>query len=211
MYLGHFAVGLAARPLAPKASLGAMLAATQVVDILYGIFACVGLTAVGTAGPMDHGLVMTLVWSTLAGAAAFAVWRDLRSGVVIGLLVLSHWVGDFVSHFRVLPLAFSGSPLVGLGLYRSPVVMIAMDFGLFAAGIFIYLRTTKPADRAGTWGFWLLIAWILAGMAACVLPGKLIVIASAVMLGTLPLGIWVDRHRIGRRAVVTGVPTPKAT
>jgi hypothetical protein len=195
MFLGHFAVGLAAKPFTPKAPLGVLLVATQVIDILYAVFLIAGVGRTGATSPWDHGLVMSALWSVAAFAIAYAFSRDLRSGIVIGLLVLSHWVGDFISWDHVLPLAFGGSPLVGLGLYNSVVVMLAGDFGLFAGAIAIYLLKTKAKDRMGIWAFWLMIAYILAMMPACALPGKLIIIAAFLMLTLLPFGIWIDRHR----------------
>jgi hypothetical protein len=142
-----------------------------------------------------NGLVMSAVWSVIAFAIAFVFSRDLRTGIVISILVLSNWVEDFISWDRILPLAFAGSPLVGLGLYNSVVVMIAGDFTLFAASIAIYLRKTEANDRTGTWAFWLMVAYILTMMPACTLPGKLIIIVAFLMTALLPFGIWIDRHR----------------
>ncbi len=194
MFLGHFAVGMAAKPFTPKASLGVLLVSTQALDIVYAVLLLAGAGA-GGATPWDHGLVMSAVWSVAAFGIAFAVSRDIRTGITIGILVLSHWIGDFLAWDRILPLAFAGSPLVGLGLYNSVVVMVAGDFALFAGAIAIYLRRTKAIDRAGTWAFWLMVAYILAMMPACTLPGKLIVIVALLILLLLPFGIWIDRHR----------------
>jgi hypothetical protein len=138
---------------------------------------------------------MSAVWSVAALAIAFMFSRDLRTSIVIGFLVLSHWIGDFISWDHILPLAFGGSPLVGLGLYNSIVVMIAGDFALFAGAIAIYLLKTKANDRRGTWAFWFMTAYILAMMPACALPGKLVIIVAFLMTTLLPFGIWIDRHR----------------
>jgi hypothetical protein len=170
------------------------------------VFVLVGVTAVGTAGCFDHGLVMTFIWSVLVFGVSLALSRNVRHSAVIGLLVACHWVCDFIAYYHTLPLALVGSPLVGLGLYANPVVMVATDLTLFAAGIFVYLRATKPVDRTGTWGLWLLVAYIVAVAAACALPGRLIVIAAALIALTLPLRIWVDRHRRVVRAVGRRMP-----
>lgn len=196
MYLGHFAVGFAAKPVAPKVSLGILLVATQVIDILYAVFVFVGIAQPGAASPWDHGLVMSFIWSLLAFVIAFLFYRDIRSGIIIGILVLSHWILDFIAWDYALPLAFKDSPLVGLGLFNSVVVMIVGDFGLFAVGIAIYLTRTKAIDRTGKWAPWLLIAYILALIPACLLPGKLIIITGLAMILVVPLGYWVDRHRL---------------
>ncbi|HEX3044576.1 MAG TPA: hypothetical protein VHY08_07460 [Bacillota bacterium] len=195
MYLGHFAVGLAARPAAPKVSLGILLVATQVLDILYGVFLLFNIGRPGGAGPWDHSLLMTVIWSVMAFLISWIFYRKIGPSIMIGFLVLSHWIADFISWDQVLPLSFSKQPLLGLGLYNSLGAMIICDFGLFAAGITIYLRSTKANDRIGKWAFWLLVAYIIALMPACALPGKLIIITSFLMILIAPLGTWSDRRR----------------
>jgi hypothetical protein len=204
MFVGHFALGLAAKPIAPKASLGVLLISTQVIDILYAIFLVTGISREGAAGYWDHGLIMTGVWSAAGFAIALLFSRNLRSSAVIGLLIFSHWVGDFFAWDHILPLAFEGSPLVGLGLYNQVAVMITTDFGLFGAAIAIYLLRTRAKDRTGTLAFWLMVAYILAMIPACTLQGKLIIIVAILIAALLPFGIWIDRHRsvisAGKRA-----------
>ena len=43
MFLGHFAVGLAAKPLAPRVPLPVLLAAPQVMDLAWPIFVGIGV------------------------------------------------------------------------------------------------------------------------------------------------------------------------
>jgi len=145
----HLAVGLVARPLAPKAPLGAILLATELTDILWGVFTLARLDGVGFA-PWSHGLLTSAIWSGLAGLASGRVYRDKRTGAVIGLLVFSHWVLDFISHPMQpntapdLPLAFAGSPKVGLGLYGAlGRRAAAVELGLLVLGIATYLVTRR--------------------------------------------------------------------
>jgi hypothetical protein len=130
MFFGHIAVGLAAKGVAPKASLGALLLSTTAIDTLAGVFAIAGIETVDASGnssiPWSHGLFMAVVWAILGAALAFLLSRDRRVSAVIGLVVFSHWVLDFISHPMSLgghlppdlPLLFEGSPKVGLGLYN---------------------------------------------------------------------------------------------
>jgi hypothetical protein len=130
MLLGRVGVALAAKPAAPKAPLGVVLAASGALDLL-----CFGLVAAGieriqwtppkrtadrperaSSYPWSHGLLMAGVWSAVAAAVAARVYRDRRTGGVIGLVVFSHWLLDFVAHARDPPVLFDGSPRVGLGL-----------------------------------------------------------------------------------------------
>jgi hypothetical protein len=159
--IGHFSVGLAAKPLAPKVPLGILLLATWILDVLAIVFGFAGIERGGSAGlPWSHGLFMSVVWSVLAALLAARIYRDQRAGVVVGLLVFSHWVLDFVSHpipFSTfswrswqwsyghplasdLPLFFGGSPKVGLGLYNtvSPVEATVLEFGMFVPGAAVY-------------------------------------------------------------------------
>ncbi|MBN1579473.1 MAG: hypothetical protein JXA89_02130 [Anaerolineae bacterium] len=195
MYIGHFAVGLTAKPAAPKVSLGISLVATQVLDILYAILLLVGVNQADAAGPWDHGLVMSLVWSAVTCAISFLFYRDIRSSIVVGLLVLSHWVCDFISWDHALPLAFGNSPRVGLGLYNSIPVMLALDFGLFGGAFALYLFRTKANDRTGKWAPWLLVAYLIALIPTSLLPGKLLIIMALGMALLAPFGWWIDQHR----------------
>ena len=195
MYMGHFAVGLAAKPAAPKVSLGVLLVAPQVLDILYAVFLLVGIGRPGGASPWDHGLVMALFWSVSAFVIAYFGYREVRSGILIGLLVLSHWICDFISWDAALPIAFSDFPKVGLGLYNSVAVMFIVDFGLFGAALAYYLIKTKPNDRTGKWAPWALVAYLLALIPTTLLPGKLIIFAALGMAMVVPFGMWIDRHR----------------
>jgi len=194
MYLGHLAVGLAAKPVAPKVSTGVLLVATQVLDILWASLFVVGVGEL-EAGPWSHGLVMSFVWSAVAVAISFLFYRDTRSSLLIGLLVLSHWVCDFISWDDALPLAFSDLPRVGLGLYNSVPVMLIVDFGLFGGALAFYLTRTKADDRIGKWVPWLLVAYLIALIPFGVMPGKLVTIMALGLILVVPFGVWIDRHR----------------
>jgi hypothetical protein len=195
MYLGHFAVGLAAKPAAPKASLGILLVATQVIDILYAAFLVAGVDRSSGASVWDHGLVMSLVWSVLVLGIYFAFSRDIRLAILVGFLVLSHWICDFISWSNTLPIAFSDFPRVGLGLYSSPAASVIGDFGLFGIALAYYLFKTKANDRIGKWAPWLLPAYLIALAPVALLPGKFVILVALGMVLTVPLGMWIDRHR----------------
>jgi len=55
---------------------------------------------------------------------------------------------DFISHPMLgrlpdLPLFFDGSPKVGLGLFSSIGIGLAVELGLFIMGVVVYMGTTK--------------------------------------------------------------------
>ncbi len=158
---GHFGVAFAAKTISPKAPLWVLLTASEALDLL-----CFGLMAVGvekagvtqtditqgihivTQGsiPWSHGLFMSLVWSFLAAGIAHLVFRDRRISIVLGAVVFSHWVLDFIVHLPDLPLFFDSSIRVGLGLWGTGPGFIfsgILEIILLAAGIAIYLTNRK--------------------------------------------------------------------
>ena len=95
---------------------------------------------------------MSVVWSLVIGAIVFLFSRDRRMSIVIGLVIFSHWVLDFIAHDPDLPLFFGASPLVGLGLEwthtaNGLVVHYAqgliVEIGLLIGGFVIYWNTRK--------------------------------------------------------------------
>jgi hypothetical protein len=206
MLFGHIGAGLAAKAAVPRAPLGALLLGAMAIDTMSGAFVLAGIETVAAGGtisvPWSHGLLMAGVWALAGGALAFALSRDRRIGLVVGLLVFSHWVLDFISHPMGLgqelppdlPLLFEGSPMVGLGLYNSVAAALITEVGLLAGGIALYLTRTQAGDRTGRWAPWLLLLFVvlLAGMAA-VPPVSALAAMAFVLL--LPLGNWVEGHR----------------
>jgi len=155
---GHLAIGLAVKYVAPKVPVGVLLLATEAIDILcVGVFVPLGIEHASSDPSLvsiswSHGLFMSAIWSVMAALLAARIYRNYRTGTVIGLVVFSHWVLDFISHPMGLghplppdlPLLFEGSPKVGLGLYNySFGVALATELGLLILGVLIYIRAVK--------------------------------------------------------------------
>ena len=159
--IGHTAIAFAAKRVAPRVPLLALIVATEILDLLTYVFLALGIESLGASRtdlasgvvmqvpasiPWSHGLLMALVWSSLAAVIGLLSFRDRRSAAIIGLLVLSHWILDFVVHPRELPLLLQGSPLLGLCLWCSGPGLIAagiLEFALFAFGLGLYLSYRK--------------------------------------------------------------------
>ena len=129
MFIGHFAVGLAAKRVAPRASLPWLLVAPQVPDILWPIFVATGLErmhivpGITEASPLSldyfpysHSLVAVLMWSALFGGAYLAFTRDRRTALVLALCSVSHWVCDWIAHTPDMPILHGDGPRYGLSL-----------------------------------------------------------------------------------------------
>ena len=213
MFIGHIAVGLAAKRVAPKTSLGLLVAAPLAVDLLWPIFVLAGVERVRidpgntaftplafTYYPWSHSLLMSLVWSVVAGAA-YWLWRRYRAGaLVLGAGVFSHWVMDAVVHRPDLPLYPGSSTMVGLGLWNSVPATLVVECTFFAAGVWLYAGGTKSRDGVGRYGFWAFVAFLAVVYAMNVFgppPSSARAIGFAgLALWSLPLWAWwFDSHR----------------
>jgi hypothetical protein len=155
---GHLALGFAAKSAAPKAPLWVLLVASEVLDLVCFGFVAIGIEKLGVSHtdlargltvlapasiPWSHGLFMSIIWSVIAAAIAYAVYRDRRTVAIVGLVVSSHWALDFIVHLPDLPLFFNGSPKLGFGLWGSgPGLILSgiLEFALLAGGMILYFR-----------------------------------------------------------------------
>ncbi len=153
MLFGHIAVGLAAKPLARKAPLWVLLVSVEALDILASIFSLAGIENIETGTtwvPWSHGLVMAVAWAAVAGGITYLFYRDRRTGIVIGFLVFSHWVLDYISFVTPLPLLFDNAYVVaGLGLANNVVLEVVVEVGALIAGIAVYIISSKKHPVMG--------------------------------------------------------------
>lgn len=148
--LEHMGLGLAAKPMAPKVPLLVLMLSTEFLDVVWGIFYGLKLETMEFS-PWSHSLVMALAWSLFAGVLSWLIFRDRKSGLVIGMLVFSHWIVDLITHpmtyiypaDKGLPLFFNQDILVGLGLYSSLAGIIAGWLLLVIPGLIIAILYRK--------------------------------------------------------------------
>jgi hypothetical protein len=166
MFIGHFGVALMAKPLAPKTSLGTLMLAASLPDLLGFIFLIAGIEhfsiqpGITAANPLSHSLAMDVVWGALLAAAYFYVRRYPRGAWVVFLAVLAHWLLDFVSHRPDISLAPGVNIYVGLGLYDSIRATLIVEGLLWLLGIGIYVYSTYSETRAGIYVFWGMVALV---------------------------------------------------
>jgi hypothetical protein len=140
------------------------------------------------------------MWSGLIGGAYFLINKSKRNAFIVGCVVFSHWLLDFISHTPDLPLAPGLSTFVGLGLWNSTLATIILESALFLLGIFLYLRTTKAKDKIGVIALWTLIIFLVISYIANIIspppPNADPVGWMALLMWLLiPWGYWIDRHR----------------
>lgn len=224
MFVGHAALALAAKRVAPRVSLGVLVAATFGLDLLWPVFTLAGLewfsivpgyTAVNPLRfdhyPWSHSLAMSVGWGALAAALVWSGTRRAPDALVVGGLVVSHWALDAVSHVPDLPLWPGSAAVIGLGLWRSLAATIAVEGAIFVAGVSLYATArSRPltAARGSLVSFLavLLVIWLVGPFSPP--PGSTSAVTwSALALVLFP--IWaasIDR-RVATRAG-TGGPSP---
>ena len=218
MFIGHYAVGLASKKAAPRASLGVLIAAPILLDLLWPIFLLIGAEHVVIEPnsnpflrldfifyPLSHGLVAVVGWATLFAALYFGIARYAWGAIVIWIGVISHWLLDYVVHRPDLPL-YAGSHLLGLGLWNHRWLTMAIEVSMFFIAIWTYQRETRARNKNGQYAFWafILVLLIIYGLAAFGPPPPSV---KAIAVGTLfswlfvPWAWWFDRHRQPRSNV----------
>jgi hypothetical protein len=212
MFIGHYAVGFAAKRAAPKTSLGLLIGSTVLLDLLWPVFLLLGWEQVRVVRgatpflnldfvdyPISHSLTATIGWAVLAGGVYWTVARYRAGAIWIAIGVASHWVLDFISHRPDLPL-WPGGPKVGLGLWNSTFQTIAVEEAMLAVGLWIYVVHTSPRDPIGRWGFLGFLVFTLGIYAASIAspppPSARAVAWVGLSSWILPLWAgWFDRHR----------------
>ncbi len=213
MFIGHYALGFAAKKVTPKVSLGTLFLSVQLLDLIWPILILLGIEHVkinpgDTAFtpldfydyPISHSLVTSLGWSVLLGVIYFLVKRYPRGAWVVGAGVFSHWVLDFITHRPDLPFSPGSTEYFGLGLWNSVSWSVIVEGALFLAGVTIYARSTVASDKAGKYTFWTLagflgLVWVV-NMVGPPPPNVTAIGWSAMLLWLLvPWGYWIDHHR----------------
>jgi membrane-bound metal-dependent hydrolase YbcI (DUF457 family) len=213
MFIGHNAVGFASKRAAPRTSLGWLMAAPMLLDLIWPVLLLLGIEHVGIRPapatrfevldfydyPWSHSLLTAVILGAMFGGAYWLRTRYRAGAIILFAGVVSHWVFDFFTHLPDLPL-YPGGPKVGLSLWSSVAATVVVEVLLYAAGIAIYIRTTRARDRIGSIALWSLIALlaaIYAGQFFGPPPQDTRQIAWVTMtLWLIPFwAAWIDRHR----------------
>lgn len=216
MFLGHFAVGLAARRVEPRVSLGTWFLSVQLVDLVWPFFLLLGLEHVRIAPgitaftpldfyhyPYTHSLVGGMVWAALLGG----VWLVKRGSgsadrprarsiaLLLAAGVLSHWFLDVLVHRPDMPVV-PGGPYLGLGLWHSVRATLAVELTMFGVALAWHLRAGSPAVRRVS--FWLLVAFLLIAYSGAAFGPppqdvRMLAFTGLALWLLIPWAYWADR------------------
>ena len=218
MFLGHIAVGFASKRAALGTSLGWLMTAPVLLDLLWPLFLLAGIERVrlvpGGAPfavldfesyPWSHSLLSTLVWAASFALLARAFRVDVRGAWVVAGGVVTHWVLDWISHRPDMPLAPGGGPRLGLGLWNSVPATLTIECAMFAAGLGLYLAATRARGWAGHVSLWAFVALVVFAYFASAFgppPPSVQVLGTSGLVTWLfvPWAFWIDRSRALRAA-----------
>ncbi|MEJ2193251.1 MAG: hypothetical protein P8X73_00135 [Ignavibacteriaceae bacterium] len=213
MFIGHFGVGFAGEKIDKAASLGTYFIAAQWVDLIWPILLLLGIEKVEIEPgisvvtplnfvyyPFTHSLLGAIIWGGLFGLVYFLIKKKLRTAIILGALVVSHWLLDLIVHIPDLLLVPGLDIKVGIGLWNSLVGTLLVEGLIFAAGVYLYLKTTKAKNKTGNfalWGLILFLVLIYIGNLFGPPPDSVQAIAIVGNAQWLIIlwGYWIDRNR----------------
>ncbi len=213
MFIGHYGVGLAAKNPSPAISLATIFLAAQWLDLIWPILLLLNIEHVTIhAGdtrvsplefdyyPFSHSLLFVILWGLVLGVIYYLVKGNKKNSLIIGLLVISHWVLDLIVHRPDLPILPNG-PDIGFGLWSSIAGTMIVEGGIYVMGCAVYLRCTKAKDLTGKIGLWALLIFLpvvyILNLFGPPPPNENAIKFSGLSLWILVLwAYWVDRHRV---------------
>ncbi|WP_017590456.1 hypothetical protein [Nocardiopsis ganjiahuensis] len=184
MLAGHFGVAGIVKAWRPGIPMAALLVATQLTDLVTLPLAAAGVETLEPAEPgltgygsllitaeYSHSLSVNVLLAVLVGGLVHYFLRDRwgrDAGLVVGGVMLSHWLLDLLVHRPDLPFLPGNAgdlPLLGFGLWETPVAAAAVEGALVLAGVVLYTwRTLRDQPGRGrAWGYSAGIALLLVG------------------------------------------------
>jgi hypothetical protein len=171
MLVGHFAISLLGKRIEPKISVGTLMLAAMLPDVLWCLFMIGGLEQIrvnsGSTFKLEaidiaysHSLLAGVVWGGVLAFLYFGRFSNRRGAWVLLAAALSHWVLDVVSHSPDMPLAPGIQARLGLGLWNSIPATLIIEGGFWVVSIGIYLSVTRARSRASFVLFWIPVAFM---------------------------------------------------
>jgi hypothetical protein len=229
MFLGHYGIGFALKRAEPKLSLGTLFIATQLLDLLWGIFVLLGwehadivpgYTAITplefTDYPISHSLAGALIWGVV-GAAAYYSWptrdtsRHWQASLIVGLAVFSHYPLDVLVHVPDLPLLGNESTKLGLGLWNNRAATLALEAFVFGTGLAFYLARRSHRHPVRTGRVLVVVILLTATYLASTFgppPPNMTLVAVVDIVFILALGAlagWADRRATADELAARGL------
>ena len=150
--LAHLGIGLVFTLIVPDIHPLILIFFAYFLDIIFFGFMFIGLEKMPKAdyvaeAPWSHSLFMAVIWAVLVGLVTIILTSNYYYGWILGILVFSHWIIDFI----VSPMEyvfpndtghlihpFGGSAKIGLGVMRTKAGVIVIEGGVTLLGLLIF-------------------------------------------------------------------------
>ena len=174
MFVGHYGVSFAAKPVATQVPLWVWFIAVQWLDVLWSIFVLAnveklriipGFTQANAFDlyymPFTHSLPGSIVLSLVLGVvvALFISGNRVATVMLVAGVSFSHWILDFIVHIPDLPL-YDNTAKVGLGLWRHVALSFPLELFVLGVGAWLYARTTSFTTANGKYVFWAFVIFL---------------------------------------------------
>ena len=199
MFAGHVGAGLAIGSVDRRVNVGAFITAALLLDFVLWLLVLVGWEAVTIPGnfsdthqpafifPYSHSLFAGALWSAIAGAAAFLAYARTpslkwRAALLVAAAVFSHWLLDALVHQPEMPLAGTGSAMVGLGLWQRMPVACLVEATIVVAGLWLFVPgsgLSRGKSIALIAFILVLLAFTVAGMTIAPPPPSALAMAGS--------------------------------
>jgi hypothetical protein len=199
MLAGHVGAALAIGRAERRVNVGAFVLAAVLLDVVLWVLVLLGSESVTIPAdfadthqarfvfPYSHSLLAGIGWSALAGVATFFWYPHLapakaRAAALVAAAVFSHWLLDALVHAPELPIAGADSAKVGLGLWDTMPVAIAVEAIIAVAGLCLFVSgaSLSRARKVGLSVLCLLVlALTVAGMTVAPPPPSATAMAAS--------------------------------
>ncbi len=150
----HLGLGCAAKSARVKLNLFVCVVAAFLPDILYFLMMLAGLK-----NPVNwtHSLVMCLAMALTFFLVTILMARNLQAALVYALLVLSHWVVDFItwplavflkdaSH---IPIFMETDSVLGIGLYENAFAAYTIEIVALVSSVALLVWFLRKRRKSG--------------------------------------------------------------
>jgi len=168
MFVGHYGVSFAAKPVGNRVPLWIWFIVVQWLDVIWSLLVLAGIEKLRIVPgfteanaldlyymPYTHGLPGSIVLSLIFGGivALFTPGNRGATALLVAAASFSHWILDLVVHKPDLPL-YDNTAKVGFGLWQHVALSFPFELIVLGLGAWFYTRTIKFAGAKGLYAFW---------------------------------------------------------
>jgi membrane-bound metal-dependent hydrolase YbcI (DUF457 family) len=173
MFLGHFAVAFAAKKTDRTVSLGTTILAAQWLDLLWPVLLLTGTEQAAlappnaavplefTSYPVSHSLLAVVAWAILFAIVFYSITKNTKGSWLVGLLVISHWLLDFLVHIPDLPITPFSDYKTGLGLWNYKMAELVLELLMFAAGVYLFFQNRTYISKKKDMISWSMVIFLV--------------------------------------------------